>query len=77
MLSVPDKYFYSFGKDVERLQFNTSKGKAWRILLANEDYGLCRTYPRHHIVPSSISDEMIKSVASFRSGARFPSVVWR
>ena len=77
VLSVDEKYAYSFGKDVERMMFDTSRKKIWRILLANEDYSLCQSYPRHHIVPASITDEQIKSVAGFRSGKRIPSVVWR
>ena len=75
--SVDDKYAYSFGKDVERMMFDTSRKKIWRILQSNEDYSLCQSYPRHHIVPASINDEQIKSVAGFRSGNRIPSVVWR
>lgn len=76
-VQLEHKYFYSFGKDVERMQFDTCKRKVWRIFLGNEDYSLCRTYPKYHIVPENVSDEMIKSAASFRSGGRFPSVVWR
>nr|KAG5692476.1 hypothetical protein BaRGS_005022 [Batillaria attramentaria] len=76
-LCVPldDQYAYSFGKDVQRMKFDTKK--AWRILLTNEDYSLCPSYPQHHIVPACVTDENINSVASFRSGRRFPSVVWR
>lgn len=77
-LCVPldDQYAYSFGKDVERMKFDT-KRKAWRILLSNEDFSLCPSYPQHHIIPACVTDESISSVASFRSGRRFPSVVWR
>ena len=38
---------------------------------------ICPTYPKLHIVPSKIKDEELKSVATFRSSRRFPSVVWR
>ena len=74
---MEQKYAYSFGKDVERMQFDTSRKKVWRILQTNEDYSLCPSYPKHHIVPANITDDQIKSVAGFRSGGRFPSVVWR
>ncbi|KAL8604616.1 hypothetical protein ACOMHN_013396 [Nucella lapillus] len=76
-MALEEKYTFSFGKEVERMQFDTSDKKVWRILQVNEDYSLCPTYPRHHILPASFKDEQIKNVASFRSGRRFPSVVWR
>lgn len=59
------------------MKFDINNKKIWRILQINEDYSLCPSYPQLHIVPASISDDQIKSVASFRSGRRFPSVVWR
>ncbi|PVD33089.1 hypothetical protein C0Q70_08538, partial [Pomacea canaliculata] len=68
---------YSFGKDVERMKFDISNKKAWRILQINDNYSVCRSYPRLHIVPQCISDETMKNVASFRSSNRFPSIVWR
>ncbi|XP_041347443.1 myotubularin-related protein 3-like isoform X2 [Gigantopelta aegis] len=71
------KEMYTFGKDVERMQFDTSNKKVWRISQINEGYGLTPSYPREHIVPATVSDEDLKSVASFRALRRFPSVVWR
>ncbi|XP_062570524.1 myotubularin-related protein 4-like [Saccostrea cucullata] len=68
---------YSFGKEVERQKFDLKSGKAWRITYINEDFNLCPTYPKNHIVPASITDEDIKSSAGFRALKRFPSVVWR
>ncbi|XP_064647718.1 myotubularin-related protein 3-like [Lineus longissimus] len=65
-----------FDKEVDRLGFDL-KGPAWRITYANEDYKLCRTYPKCHIVPKKIGDEVLEDVAGFRSSRRIPSVVWR
>lgn len=72
-----ETYTYSFGKEIERQKFDLKSGKAWRITYVNEDFSLCPTYPRNHIVPASITDDEIKSSAGFRSLKRFPSVVWR
>jgi len=66
---------YSFGREVDRLGFDLKK--AWRICYVNEGFKTTATYPELHIVPASISDDDIKSVAAFRSSRRFPSVVWR
>ncbi|XP_071094279.1 phosphatidylinositol-3,5-bisphosphate 3-phosphatase MTMR3-like isoform X1 [Haliotis cracherodii] len=68
---------YTFGKDVDRMQFDTNQKKAWRISLINENFGLTSSYSKYHIVPAAIGDEELKSVASFRALKRFPSVVWR
>ncbi|ESO84616.1 hypothetical protein LOTGIDRAFT_81473, partial [Lottia gigantea] len=66
-----------FGKEIERMKFDTSVSKVWRMSHINENFGVSPSYPKIHIVPTSISDEKLISVASFRSMRRFPSVVWR
>lgn len=38
----------------------------------NRDYSVCPTYPPAVIVPKSIEDDMLKKVAKFRQGGRFP-----
>ena len=38
----------------------------------------CKSYPKENIVPRTVTDASITSIAkSFRSSGRFPSVVWR
>ncbi|CAH0402660.1 unnamed protein product [Chilo suppressalis] len=64
-----------FGPEVERLSF-TSRG-AWRVTAANADYKLCPSYPPLLVVPASIGDEDLDSVARFRAMRRIPAVVWR
>ncbi|XP_037292520.1 myotubularin-related protein 3 isoform X2 [Manduca sexta] len=64
-----------FGPEVERLGF-TTKG-AWRVSAANAEYKLCPSYPPLLIVPASICDEDLDSVARFRAMRRIPAVVWR
>lgn len=70
-----DSYQLRFGKEVKRMNFDLKN--AWRISYINDEYEACPSYPEIHIVPACISDEDLKSVASFRSMRRFPSVVWR
>ncbi|XP_076057097.1 phosphatidylinositol-3,5-bisphosphate 3-phosphatase MTMR3 isoform X2 [Oratosquilla oratoria] len=64
-----------FSDEVHRLGFDL--GSAWRISKANIDFQLCPTYPRKLVVPASINDNILESVARFRSAKRIPAVVWR
>ncbi|XP_041972459.1 myotubularin-related protein 4 isoform X3 [Aricia agestis] len=64
-----------FQSEFDRLGFN-AKGP-WRITVANADYKLCPSYPQLLIVPASICDEDLDSVARFRAMRRMPAVVWR
>ncbi|KPJ20715.1 Myotubularin-related protein 3, partial [Papilio xuthus] len=64
-----------FGPEVERLGF-TPKG-AWRVTAANAEYKLCPSYPPLLLVPATIGDEDLDSVARFRAMRRMPAVVWR
>ncbi|CAL4122150.1 unnamed protein product [Meganyctiphanes norvegica] len=73
--SYQDRTEKLFEDEVRRLGFDL--GGAWRISLANQDYQLCSTYPRKIVVPASINDNNLESVARFRSARRVPAVVWR
>ncbi|KAL0867551.1 hypothetical protein ABMA27_008321 [Loxostege sticticalis] len=64
-----------FGPEVERLGF-TTRG-AWRVTAANAEYKLCPSYPPLLVVPATIGDEDLDSVARFRAMRRIPAVVWR
>ncbi|XP_028160655.1 myotubularin-related protein 4-like isoform X2 [Ostrinia furnacalis] len=70
---APNKHW--FGPEVERLGF-TTKG-AWRVTAANAEYKLCPSYPPLLVVPATIGDEDLDSVARFRAMRRIPAVVWR
>ncbi|CAL1534854.1 unnamed protein product [Lymnaea stagnalis] len=72
-----DKFSYTFGKEVTRLGFDTSRKKIWRMSSANERYEFCATYPKDHILPATYEDDKLKSSLDFRAMKRFPSVVWR
>jgi len=42
-------------------------GAGFRITNANQDYKLCPTYPSLLVIPEGITDDQLKSVATFRS----------
>uniref|UniRef100_A0A5K3EYZ4 Myotubularin phosphatase domain-containing protein n=1 Tax=Mesocestoides corti TaxID=53468 RepID=A0A5K3EYZ4_MESCO len=56
-----------------RMGFNSN----WKITDINSDFKICSSYPKYHIMPRDISDQVVPSMATFRSHNRFPSVVWR
>lgn len=64
-----------FTIEMERLGF-TEKG-AWRVTSVNSEFKLCPSYPPLLVVPASIGDEDLDSVARFRAMRRIPAVVWR
>lgn len=47
-------------------------GKGWRITTINNDYSFCDTYPAFLVVPSKISDNVLKYAREFRSRNRIP-----
>lgn len=46
--------------------------KGWRITDINKDYSFCDTYPAFLVVPSKISDNVLKYAREFRSRNRVP-----
>ncbi|RDA93336.1 hypothetical protein CP533_0302 [Ophiocordyceps camponoti-saundersi (nom. inval.)] len=46
--------------------------KGWRITNINKDYTFCDTYPAVLVVPSKISDNVLKYARDFRSRNRIP-----
>ncbi|KAG7196280.1 uncharacterized protein KQ657_000295 [Scheffersomyces spartinae] len=49
----------------------------WRASSVNEDYKFCPSYPKVFIVPSSISDSVLKHAGKFRSKMRIPVIVYK
>lgn len=49
----------------------------WRVTNINENYSFCPSYPRVLIVPSSISDNVLKHAGKFRLKQRIPAIVYR
>jgi hypothetical protein len=48
--------------------------KGWRITTVNKDYTFCDTYPAFLVVPSKISDNVLKYAREFRSRNRIPAL---
>lgn len=48
--------------------------KGWRISYINKDYTFCDTYPAVLVVPSKISDNVLKYAREFRSRNRIPAL---
>ncbi|GAB0136698.1 hypothetical protein EsDP_00004991 [Epichloe bromicola] len=46
--------------------------KGWRVTNINHDYSFCDTYPAVLVVPSKISDNVLKYAREFRSRNRIP-----
>lgn len=50
--------------------------RGWRISLINKDYAFSPTYPALLVVPSKISDNVIKYAGPYRSRARIPVLTY-
>lgn len=48
--------------------------KGWRVTTINKDYTFCDTYPAFLVVPSKISDNVLKYAREFRSRNRVPAL---
>lgn len=48
--------------------------KGWRVTTINKDYTFCDTYPAFLVVPSKISDNVLKYAKDFRSRNRIPTL---
>lgn len=49
----------------------------WRVSTVNSDFSVCPSYPPAVVVPKNVDDEMLKKVAKFRQGGRFPVLCYR
>lgn len=64
-------------QECKRMGFDTDLGGTWKITSINETFKVCSSYPRYLIVPTSVPDQDLETVASFRYSRRIPTVVWR
>ncbi|KAI8802280.1 Myotubularin-like phosphatase domain-containing protein, partial [Cladochytrium replicatum] len=62
---------YDPNEEFKRLGVGT-KTDAWRFTKINSNYEFSSTYPQVLVVPSRISDNVLKYVAKFRSKGRIP-----
>lgn len=51
-------------------------GVSFRLSLANQNFGICDSYPSRFVVPASVSDDDLKESASFRGHSRVIACVW-
>ncbi|KAF2264894.1 phosphatases II [Lojkania enalia] len=51
--------------------------KGWRISEINKDYEYSPTYPALLVVPTKVSDSVLKYAGKYRSRARIPALVYR
>ncbi|KAM7376498.1 hypothetical protein PAMP_006226 [Pampus punctatissimus] len=61
-LSTPEKHYTQMKELQDR----------WRLSTVNKDYTVCPSYPPAVIVPMDVDDDVLKKVAKFRQGGRFP-----
>lgn len=52
-------------------------GNGFRITSINENGKFCPSYPRHLIVPNSISDGELRKIRLFRAQNRIPAITYR
>lgn len=57
-------------------EFRKFQSDDWRISYVNNDFSICASYPKAVIVPKSVTNETLKSIASFRSLGRFPVLAY-
>lgn len=69
---------YDFMKEFTRqgLMLDGSGDSSWRITNLNNNFELCDSYPSKLIVPSNISDNMLKHSVKYRSKNRFPALTY-
>lgn len=68
---------YDAISEYKRQGLITENESYWRISRINDDYKYCLSYPSILVVPSTISDNVLKHAGKFRSKLRIPSVVYR
>ena len=47
-----------------------------RVSEINSDFSLCPTYPKYFIVPTGVSDDILRGSSKFRDKGRIPVVSW-
>ncbi|KAK6459517.1 myotubularin-related dual specificity phosphatase [Scheffersomyces xylosifermentans] len=64
-------------EEYKRQGLLTENEDYWRLTNVNEDYKFCPSYPNFLVIPSTISDNVLKHAAKFRSKQRIPAIVYR
>lgn len=68
---------YDTVKEFERQGLDlASPDCKWRLTDINQDYKFCPTYPRTLVVPSQVSDTLLRHAAKYRSQGRIPVLTY-
>uniref|UniRef100_H2Y624 Myotubularin phosphatase domain-containing protein n=1 Tax=Ciona savignyi TaxID=51511 RepID=H2Y624_CIOSA len=62
--------------DYKRMGLLNTEGNRYRLSRVNRMFSVCRSYPACLVVPMSVSDEQVKSLAHCHHQSRFPCIVW-
>lgn len=60
-----------------RLGLIGNEDSYWRVTNINNDFKFCPSYPKLLLVPSTISDNVLKHAGKFRSKQRIPAIVYK
>ena len=63
-------------KDLELELARLRAQQSWRICRVNKEFAVCKTLPELNIVPASLDDVAVKSIAESYMDGRFPTLVW-
>ncbi|KAF2738807.1 phosphatases II [Polyplosphaeria fusca] len=70
--------FYDARREWKRLGISPKDSdKGWRISEINKDYKYSPTYPALLVVPSKVSDSVLRYAGNYRSRSRIPALVYR
>ncbi|KAK6894062.1 Phosphoinositide 3-phosphatase [Candida tropicalis] len=64
-------------EEYTRLGLIQSDDTYWRVTDINNEYKFCPSYPKVLLVPSTISDNVLKHASKFRSKQRIPAIVYK
>ena len=74
-----EEFVFDFIDEFERQGVIRLDGQPsiWRVSHLNLHYKLCETYPSVLVVPNTISDDNLTSIAAYRSKGRLPCLTYR
>lgn len=67
------KFIYNSQKEFERMGVG-KQDSMWRFSTINENFTYSSTYPKILVVPSKVSDNVLKHIGTFRSKGRIPAL---
>ncbi|OXA60801.1 Myotubularin-related protein 2 [Folsomia candida] len=70
------EYGWSVYEPIQELKRLGIPNESWKITRLNDKYDLCDSYPSVWAIPAAAEEELIRSVASFRSRSRLPVISW-